>query len=165
MTDHHDMRALNASMQHGYPVARHRVTIDDACIRCGLCVAACPNGVFRYPDGLNRLPQPDSYRCAATGCENDNRPCVRVCPVDAIQVTDNPSYQVLGDRRWTNDLLTATWYEAEHGRVPDHGEYRRGGSGGGFDALRIKDEDSEFPIPNSETPRADPAAQFFPRWE
>lgn len=170
MSDFHDMIPLNASVQSGYPVARHRVTINDACIRCGLCVEACPNGVFRYPDGLNKLPQPNSHGCAGPDCEQDNRlqstdirpPCARVCPVDAIEITHNPSFEVLGDKRWTNDLLTATWYEAENGHVPDDVEYRVGGSGGGFDAMHFvfEAENHKSKIENRESNDIDLSLQL-----
>ncbi len=132
--------SINASVQRGYPIARYRVMIGEACMRCGLCVEACRNGVFQYGDGLNRLPQPASYLCDLL-CGNGDAPaCVCACPVNAIRVTPHPSYAALGDYRWTNDLLTATWYEAEHGRVPELGEYRVGAAGGGFDALQFKFE-------------------------
>jgi ferredoxin len=138
MTNFYDMTVLNASVQRGYAVARQRVSVDDACIRCGLCVEACAHGVFEYADGRNALPQPNSHRCVGRECGPEPSPCVQVCPVGAIQVTDNPSFQTLGDKRWTNELLTATWHEAEYGRVPEEGEYRVGGSGGGFDAMRLR---------------------------
>lgn len=42
----------------------------------------------------------------------------------------------LGDYRWTDDLILATWYQAAHGRPPENGlEYKTGRSGGGFDVL------------------------------
>ncbi|MEK6222706.1 MAG: glutamate synthase-related protein [Chloroflexota bacterium] len=45
----------------------------------------------------------------------------------------------MGDFRWTEDLILATWYQAEHGRPPENGlEYRTGDSGGGFDLLDFK---------------------------
>lgn len=45
----------------------------------------------------------------------------------------------LGDARWTDDLILATWYMAENGRVPANGlEFRNGRSGGGFDRLGFK---------------------------
>lgn len=45
----------------------------------------------------------------------------------------------LGDRRWTADLILATWVQAETGEVPDNGlEYRVGNSGGGFDVLDFR---------------------------
>ncbi|MEE3276399.1 MAG: glutamate synthase-related protein, partial [Candidatus Thermoplasmatota archaeon] len=44
----------------------------------------------------------------------------------------------LGDPRWTDELIMATWFQAEHGRPPDNIEYRTGRSGGGFDRLDFK---------------------------
>jgi glutamate synthase domain-containing protein 2 len=45
----------------------------------------------------------------------------------------------LGDLRWTDDLILATWFQAETGRAPTNGlEYRVGRSGGGFDRLAFK---------------------------
>lgn len=41
----------------------------------------------------------------------------------------------LGDARWTDQLIMAGWYQAEHGRPPAHLEHRIGASGGGFDVL------------------------------
>ncbi len=42
----------------------------------------------------------------------------------------------LGDRRWTADLILATWYQAGTGRPPENGlEFRVGASDGGFDRL------------------------------
>ena len=45
----------------------------------------------------------------------------------------------LGDRRWTADLILATWTQAETGLPPaDGSEYRVGASGGGFDRLEFR---------------------------
>ena len=44
----------------------------------------------------------------------------------------------LGDPRWTDELIMATWFQAEHGRPPDGIEHRVGRSGGGFDRLDFK---------------------------
>jgi glutamate synthase domain-containing protein 2 len=45
----------------------------------------------------------------------------------------------LGDKRWTTDLIMATWYQAEYGFPPDNGlEYKKGDSLGGFDRLAFK---------------------------
>ncbi len=134
----HDMAPLNASVQYGYNVAKYRVAINDACIKCGLCVDACPVDIFEYPNGLNKLPQPNSHKCIAPDCYAGGiAPCRQVCPVDAIEITHNPSYAMLGDKRWTPDLLNATWYEAQNARAPDPKlfEYRVGGSEGGFDTM------------------------------
>jgi glutamate synthase domain-containing protein 2 len=75
------------------------------------------------------------YRCVGPDCPN---PCHRECPVSALSLKRNPTFDILGDFRWTPDLLASSWYMAENGRVPPAGlEYRIGGSGGGFDRLRI----------------------------
>ena len=45
----------------------------------------------------------------------------------------------MGDYRWTQDLILATWLMAETGRPPENGlEYKVGASGGGFDVLDFK---------------------------
>ncbi len=45
----------------------------------------------------------------------------------------------LGDKRWTEDLILATWYMARTGRLPEDGhEFQIGRSEGGFDRLRFK---------------------------
>jgi glutamate synthase domain-containing protein 2 len=53
------------------------------------------------------------------------------------QAEDGPP--ALGDYRWTQDLILATWLMAETGRPPENGlEYKVGASGGGFDLLDFK---------------------------
>jgi len=47
----------------------------------------------------------------------------------------------MGDLRWTQELLQATWTQAATGRPPVQGEMRVGRSGGGFDLLRFVSED------------------------
>lgn len=50
----------------------------------------------------------------------------------------------LGDKRWTADLLLATYAEATTGEVPTGLEYRVGKSGGGFDRLDFKFPEKGF---------------------
>jgi glutamate synthase domain-containing protein 2 len=53
--------------------------------------------------------------------------------------------EALGDARWTDELIIATWFMAEHGRVPDDINYKTGKSDGGFDLLEFKiDNDAEI---------------------
>jgi glutamate synthase domain-containing protein 2 len=50
----------------------------------------------------------------------------------------------LGNKRWTADLILATYEQALTGEIPGDGlEYRTGNSGGGFDVLRWKNPDHE----------------------
>jgi glutamate synthase domain-containing protein 2 len=50
----------------------------------------------------------------------------------------------LGNKRWTADLILATYQQALTGEIPDDGlEYRTGNSGGGFDVLGWKKPDHE----------------------
>ncbi len=50
-----------------------------------------------------------------------------------------PAPDALGDYRWTEDLILATYFQAEYGCPPENGrEYRVGLSGGGFDLLDFK---------------------------
>jgi glutamate synthase domain-containing protein 2 len=75
------------------------------------------------------------YLCIGQDCRE---PCYRACPKNALSLGRNPSFDAMGDYRWTSDLLASTWYMAEFGSVPPGGlEYKVGASGGGFDKLRI----------------------------
>ncbi|HXF84006.1 MAG TPA: glutamate synthase-related protein [Anaerolineales bacterium] len=50
-----------------------------------------------------------------------------------------PPSPAMGDFRWTEELILATYYQAKHGRPPENGlEYRVGRSEGGFDVLDFK---------------------------
>jgi glutamate synthase domain-containing protein 2 len=63
---------------------------------------------------------------------------VNRCPEKSIQLNLNPSFEILGDRRWPAELLASTWHMAETGQIPHQGlNYRTGDSGGGFDKLRF----------------------------
>ncbi len=54
----------------------------------------------------------------------------------------------LGDARWTDELILATWLQGETGRPPDNGlEYKVGRSGGGFDLLDFKEVAPERRLP------------------
>src|SRR3989454_10868594 len=63
----------------------------------------------------------------------------------------------LGNKRWTGELLLATYLQASTGQPPNNGlEYRIGDSGGGFDVLswrkpadmpRVATEEVDLGIP------------------
>ena len=122
-------------------VARHRVVIDRAkCTDCGLCASTCRLSVHRRTDGKLHLDEPVHDRCLGPGCQENDWCCVKVCPWGAISLEVNTTGLALGDKRWTEDLILETWRQARTGEAETNGRAERaGGSGGGFDALRLQD--------------------------
>jgi glutamate synthase domain-containing protein 2/NAD-dependent dihydropyrimidine dehydrogenase PreA subunit len=116
-----------------------RVVVDRGrCTDCGLCVASCRPLVHRRTEGKAALEEPRHERCLGPGCLENDWCCVRVCPWEAIRIEDDPTELALGDRRWTAPLLRETWRQARTGVPPEDGESLLvGGSGGGFDTLRL----------------------------
>ena len=118
------------------PLSKYRVRIDAACDNCGKCVRCCPYGVFRK--GARRPKVIGDHLCLGPACEKEAFCCVSRCHVKAIKIAVNPSFEMLGDRRWTAELLASSWYMAETGKLPYQGlNYKTGDSGGGFDKIRF----------------------------
>ncbi|MFN4182491.1 MAG: glutamate synthase-related protein, partial [bacterium] len=129
-------------------LGKYKVSIGRECIRCRLCVEICPERVFDLQDGVHKAQALRGYRCIGESCqvawEDDSGksgniqgfPCVRLCPVQAIRIEEDSTYRVMGDRRWTGDLLIANYLSAERREVaPGHVKRETGESGGGFDRL------------------------------
>ncbi|MFC1823430.1 glutamate synthase-related protein [Thermodesulfobacteriota bacterium] len=115
------------------PIGKYRLHRTPECIACGKCVEICPYGVHEIKRG--RLLTRFHYRCVGPDCPE---PCTEACPVQALSLRRNPTFDALGDFRWTADLLASSWHMAETGEMPPGGlNYRTGNSGGGFDKLRI----------------------------
>jgi ferredoxin len=115
------------------PIGKYRLHRTSDCIACGKCVEICPYGVhiMRREQAIVK----HHYLCVGPNCPE---PCYDTCPVQALSLKRNPDFDVMGDFRWTPDLLVSTWYMAEFGKVPSGGlECRIGGSEGGFDKLRL----------------------------
>ncbi len=109
-----------------------------SCIACGKCVSVCPKNVHIQPKGYKMPIRPFDYRCMGFDCEKSDHYCVDACPQGALSLSINPVFETLGDYRWTPDLIAATWNMAETGhRPPEHLNCETGGSGGGFDKLRL----------------------------
>lgn len=116
------------------PIGKYRLNRTDECIACGKCVEICPYGV--HVERRGKVYVENHYLCVGQDCAN---PCHEACPVNALSLKRNPTFDTLGDFRWPADLLASTWYMAEFGTVPQAGlEYKTGASGGGFDKIRIK---------------------------
>jgi glutamate synthase domain-containing protein 2/NAD-dependent dihydropyrimidine dehydrogenase PreA subunit len=131
--------ARTAPPRYRNPIGKFRVRRDLNCLACGRCVEACPNGVHQRPAGY-RLPiRPMDYRCIGPDCAKTDHYCVAACPNGALTVGENPTFETLGDYRWTPDLLVSTWHMAETGQAPPAFlESEVGASGGGFDKLRFR---------------------------
>ncbi|MFH1950647.1 MAG: glutamate synthase-related protein [Pseudomonadota bacterium] len=135
------------------PIGKYRLHRTNDCIACGRCVELCPYGV--HVNRRGRIFVGNHHLCVGPDCAD---PCHDSCPVQALSLGRNPDFDSMGDYRWTPDLLVSTWHMAEFGHVPSKGlEYRIGGSGGGFDKLRIvfrekdrkqgeRDDDSEIDV-------------------
>ena len=50
--------------------------VSDACIRCGMCAANCPDGIIKMSEGKPTWAEKVCTKCAA---------CINRCPVSAIQ--------------------------------------------------------------------------------
>ncbi len=114
------------------PIGKYRLNRTKDCIACGKCVEICPYGVHvKRRDGIYTK----NHLCVGSECPE---PCYQICPGKALSLKRNPNFDVLGDFRWTADILASTWYMAEFGKTPPAGlEYKIGSSGGGFDKLRL----------------------------
>ena len=113
-------------------IGKYRIRRSSACVACGTCAEVCPYGV--HVKRNNKMAKPRDYLCIGFSCNK----CVEACPEKAISIDKNPLTEVIGDRRWTPDLLISTWHMAETGEVPPGDiEYKTGDSGGGFDKIRF----------------------------
>jgi glutamate synthase domain-containing protein 2/ferredoxin len=122
-------------------IAKYLIRRSDACNLCGKCAAVCPQGVHVLKPGYKYFAAPHQHVCIGPACQKTDHYCVDLCPQKALRLVENPQMQLLGDYRWTADMILATWKMAETGEppAPEYGyEYRCGDSGGGFDRLRFK---------------------------
>jgi len=120
-------------------LSKFRVSLTDTCIHCAVCVDTCPFGVFSMPNGFNHLLPAKSSRCIGSACESKDFYCIPKCPTDAIKIDLDPTYQGMGDPRWTGDLLISTYKQAETGVMPEASfESEVGASDGGFDRMTVR---------------------------
>ena len=127
-----------------HSLSKYRIAINKSCNNCGLCVELCPYGV--YSIGLKRPKSSNDHLCLGFPCGSNEFYCVGRCPQKAINININPAFEILGDRRWSADLLASTWHMAETGKIPHQDlNYKTGNSGGGFDKLRFVYQERDIP--------------------
>ncbi|MEW6755877.1 MAG: glutamate synthase-related protein, partial [Candidatus Latescibacterota bacterium] len=104
------------------------------CAGCHHCVKrACVYGLYRdEAETLRREVGYLDYIYQCKGCLN----CVQNCTKGILTRVVNPEYRCLGDSYYTPDIVLATWYQAESGRIPVSGSgYGGPFSGPGFDSM------------------------------
>jgi glutamate synthase domain-containing protein 2/ferredoxin len=137
-----ERRITPAPSRYRNEIAKYIIYRDEEnCTMCGTCVATCTKGVHVLKKGYSRFATPVSHHCNGSVCEKTENCCISRCPQKALRMVKNPMMDVLGDYRWTSDMILATWRMAETGELlpEDYDyEYETGNSGGGFDRIRIK---------------------------
>ncbi len=133
-----------------HALGKYRVTVSKACSNCGLCLKLCPYGVYKR--GAKKPNPTRDHLCLGFPCNTNDFYCVVRCPEKAISVALNPSFEILGDKRWPAELLAGTWHMAETGNMPHQDlNYKTGDSGGGFDKLRfVFPKEKAANVPESE---------------
>ena len=121
------------------PIGRYKVGRSAACASCGKCTQICPAGVHEKPAGYRFPLRPRDHLCIGPECAKTDHYCVEQCPRHALSLARNPNADLLGDPRWSSDLILSTWYQAETGHAPKGGlNAQTGQSGGGFDKLQLR---------------------------
>ncbi|MGD0337752.1 MAG: glutamate synthase-related protein [Bacteroidota bacterium] len=122
-------------------IAKYLIYRDEEnCRMCGTCVQTCTKGVHVLKKGYKLFATPQNHKCNGFVCEKTDNFCVAKCPQDALRLVKNPMMDVLGDYRWSSDMILATWKMAETGDILSEDcdfEYETGNSGGGFDRIRL----------------------------
>jgi glutamate synthase domain-containing protein 2/NAD-dependent dihydropyrimidine dehydrogenase PreA subunit len=122
-------------------IAKYIIRRSDACKLCGKCAEVCPQGVHVLKPGYKYFAAPRQHVCIGPSCQGTDHYCVDLCPQKALRIVENPMMKLLGDYRWTSDMILATWKMAETGKPPspEYGyEYEFGNSGGGLDRIKFK---------------------------
>ncbi len=137
-----ERKIKTAPSRYRNEIAKYIVYRDEEkCKMCGTCVQTCTKGVHVLKKGYKLFATPQSHKCNGIVCEKTGNSCIAKCPEGALRLVKNPMMDVLGDYRWTADMILATWMMAETGEsLPSDCdfEYETGNSGGGFDRIRIR---------------------------
>ena len=104
----------------------------EGCLKCAQCVKyKCIYQAYR-----DRFFSPDILEdTIAELCKSCFR-CVQGCPKRLIHKTINPEWEALGDDVYTPEVISATWVQAQTGKIPVSGAgYGGRFAGDGFDSM------------------------------
>lgn len=104
------------------------------CSRCHNCVKkACIYDRYREEqEYIKGMKDVDSLYFDCMGCFS----CVQECTKGLLNLSQNPSYNRLGDNYWNPDIIRITWQQAENAKVPVSGAgYGGKFTGHGFDSM------------------------------
>ncbi len=120
-------------------IGKYTIRRNARCTSCGLCARLCPYGVHPRYNNYSRPLRPKEHKCIGIECNKNDFFCVNRCPEHALTLRLNPIMELLGDYRWTSDMILAHWEMAETGNLPVVNlEYNLGNTGGGFDKIRFR---------------------------
>jgi hypothetical protein len=104
------------------------------CSSCHNCVKrACAYGFYR--DEADTLREEVGYLDYIYQCKGCLR-CVQDCTKGLLTRVVNPEYKRIGDSYYTPAILSATWFQADTGRIPVSGAgYGGPFTGSGFDSM------------------------------
>ncbi len=105
---------------------------EEDCLKCGSCVKKrCLYHVYK-DRAYDSRTMVDSIDYMCKNCFS----CIQNCPRGVLSKTINPEFLKMGDDYWKPEIILATWFQAESGKIPVSGAgYRGPFSGPGFDSM------------------------------
>jgi len=123
-----------ANTPNRFPIVGRSGIVDwgEGCLKCAVCVKwECVYDAYR-----KRTFSPEIMADTIDQICKDCFRCVQGCPKRLIHKTLNPEWEALGDDVFTPEIITATWNQAETGKIPVSGAgYGGAYSGAGFDSM------------------------------
>jgi ferredoxin len=117
-----------------YPVVGRSGIVDwgEGCLKCAKCVKyECVYDVYHQRSFSSDILA-DTIDELCKSCFR----CVQGCPKRLIHKTINPEWEALGDDVYSPEIISATWDQAESGKIPVSGAgYGGAFSGPGFDSM------------------------------
>ncbi len=105
---------------------------EEDCLKCTTCVKKrCLYDVYKSRSYDSRT-MVDSIDFMCKNCFS----CIQNCPRGVLSKTINPEFLKMGDDYWKPEIILATWFQSETGKIPVSGAgYRGPFSGPGFDSM------------------------------